>query len=451
MSYIPNVWSSTDLVTAAKMNHIEDGISSALTRAWEIEITTSQWTFDDELDKYKFVASLENIDEATWIDVNLGDSNAYLTAHLYWQTDVDTLVFSTENIPNGTLNVTVAAWGTMEGGSSDSGVVKAEGVYPVYTGELSAINKNSIVCATGGTDLPTSLVNATAFTVITQRKSDTERAQFAFAYGGEKVVMRVMSNGTYGNWFILSGGIADDLVTNDGTIALSAKQGKVLKDSIDALQIAPLALTIPVGQWSQGSDYYYVTINASNVTANSILVPSYDKTGLDNLAGPIWCVPSIGSFTLRTSALPRGEVNVLIQFPGVMGEANYQVLADVYSKSQTYSKTEAVAKADIVNNLTNTSTTAPLSAAMGKALNEKIKSTTVTITTSSAGVSGLLSNSKIVYAIVCNTANVYPMFVPFIGTNGTTYVMVFDYSTTALTKLVNTQLNVTVYYQDLPA
>lgn len=107
--------------------------------------------------------------------------------------------------------------------------------------------------------------------------------------------------------------------------------------------------------------------------------------------------------------------------------------------------------ADVVNNLTSTSTTAPLSAAMGKALNEKIKSTTVTITTSSAGVAGLLSNSKIVYAIVCNSENVYPMFVPFIGTNGTTFVMVFDYSTTALTKLVNTQLNVTVYYQDLPA
>lgn len=106
---------------------------------------------------------------------------------------------------------------------------------------------------------------------------------------------------------------------------------------------------------------------------------------------------------------------------------------------------------DVVNNLTSTATNAPLSAAMGKALNEKIKSATVTIATSSAGVSGLLSKSKIVYAIVCNTANVYPMFVPFIGTNGTTYVMVFDYSTTNLTKLVNTQLNVTVYYQDLPA
>ena len=43
-------------------------------------------------------------------------------------------------------------------------------------------------------------------------------------------------------------------------------------------------------------------------------------------------------------------------------------LSDVYRKSQTYSKTEAVAKADIVNVLNSTLTTAPLSAAQGKAL-----------------------------------------------------------------------------------
>ena len=145
---------------------------------------------------------------------------------------------------------------------------------------------------------------------------------------------------------------------------VTAERMNHIEDGIASLQVAPLALTIPASQWSQESDYYYVTINASNVTANSILVPNYDKTGLDNLAGPIWCVPSTGSFTLRTSALPRGEVNVLIQFPGVMGEANYQVLADVYSTSQ------AVAKADIINNLTSTATDKPLSAAQGKVLNE---------------------------------------------------------------------------------
>lgn len=55
-----------------------------------------------------------------------------------------------------------------------------------------------------------------------------------------------------------------------------------------------------------------------------------------------------------------------------MGEANYQVLADVYSKSQTYSKTEAVAKADVVNNLTSTDPTKVLAAPQGKALNDKI-------------------------------------------------------------------------------
>lgn len=106
--------------------------------------------------------------------------------------------------------------------------------------------------------------------------------------------------------------VIDNLTSTATDLPLSAAKGKELKDSIDALQIAPLALTIPASQWSQGQDDYYVTINASNVTVNSILVPSYDQTGLNNLTGSIWCVPSAGSFTLRTTSLPRGEVNVLI-------------------------------------------------------------------------------------------------------------------------------------------
>lgn len=60
-----------------------------------------------------------------------------------------------------------------------------------------------------------------------------------------------------------------------------------------------------------------------------------------------------------------------------MGEANYQVLADVYSTSQTYSKSEAVAKADVVDNLTSTATDAPLSAAQGKIVNDKLNGLTL--------------------------------------------------------------------------
>ena len=145
------------------------------------------------------------------------------------------------------------------------------------------------------------------------------------------------------------------------------------KVPVSAISPSPLVVAITSGQWSGSGSDYYISVNASNVTADSILVPSYDSTSASNLKGPVWCVPAAGSFTIHTSAVPSGTVNVLVQFPGVMGEANYQVLADVYSKSQTYSKTEAVAKADVVNNLTSTATNQPLSAAQGKAIGDRLQ------------------------------------------------------------------------------
>ena len=96
----------------------------------------------------------------------------------------------------------------------------------------------------------------------------------------------------------------------------------------------PLVLSIPTGQWSGSGNDYYITVTASSVTANSILVPHYDNTSAASLNGPVWCVPAEGSFTVHTSAIPSGTVNIMVQFVGTLGEAQYQVLADVYSKSQ---------------------------------------------------------------------------------------------------------------------
>ena len=139
------------------------------------------------------------------------------------------------------------------------------------------------------------------------------------------------------------------------------------------LQVAPLVVSITTGQWSGSGNDYYITVNASNVTANSIVVPIYDADSRSRLKGPVWCVPAAGSFTIHTSAIPTNTVTILVQIPGTMGEAQYQVLADVYSKSQ------AVAKADIVDNLTSTNTDKPLSANMGKTLNEAIAQSTANL------------------------------------------------------------------------
>ena len=132
--------------------------------------------------------------------------------------------------------------------------------------------------------------------------------------------------------------------------------GRIVKEA------TPLVVSIPSGQWSGSAGDYYISVNASNVTTNSILVPNYDSDSAEYLNGPVWCVPASGSFTIHTSALPSDTVTIMVQFPGTMGEAQYQVLADVYSTSQ------AVAKADIIDTLTSTATDKPLSAAQGKVL-----------------------------------------------------------------------------------
>lgn len=96
----------------------------------------------------------------------------------------------------------------------------------------------------------------------------------------------------------------------------------------------PFVATIPTGQWSGSGSDRYITVQASNVTANSVLVPHYDSASDALLNGPLWCVPANGSFTIHTSAIPSGTVTVMVQLLGTLGEANYQVLADVYSTSQ---------------------------------------------------------------------------------------------------------------------
>ena len=198
-----------------------------------------------------------------------------------------------------------------------------------------------------------------------------------------------------------------------------------LKVAYDDLHVSPLIVSIPSGQWSGSGNDYYFTVSASNVTSNSILVPNYDKTSASYLNGPVWCVPASGSFTVHTTAIPSGTVNILIQFVGIMGEAEYQVLADVYSKSQTYSKSEAVAKADIVDNLTSTDPNKVLAAPQGKALNDKI------------------GNLHCLYAWNTTTINVDIEFAPATNKSATGILVNGNQSVFALLKL-DTAPSVTV-------
>ena len=97
---------------------------------------------------------------------------------------------------------------------------------------------------------------------------------------------------------------------------------------------SPYIATIPTGQWSGSDNDYYITVTASNVTADSFLYPFFDSASEALLNGPVWAVPAAGSFTIHTSAIPSDTVTISVLLAGVVGEAQYQVLADVYSTSQ---------------------------------------------------------------------------------------------------------------------
>ena len=127
------------------------------------------------------------------------------------------------------------------------------------------------------------------------------------------------------------------LQTGD-VFAMEDSSGITRKVDVSRIQPTPLVLSIPTGQWSGSGSDRYITVTASNVTADSVLVPHYDNASAALLNGPVWCVPAAGSFTVHTSAIPSGTVNIMVQFVGTLGEAQYQVLADVYSTSQVDSK-----------------------------------------------------------------------------------------------------------------
>ena len=109
---------------------------------------------------------------------------------------------------------------------------------------------------------------------------------------------------------------------------------KTYKVPRSVLAPAPYIATIPTGQWSGSGSDYYITVTASNVTADAMLYPFYDNASAALLNGPVWVIPAAGSFTIHTSAIPSGTVTISVLLGGIVGEAQYQVLADVYSKSQ---------------------------------------------------------------------------------------------------------------------
>jgi hypothetical protein len=148
-----------------------------------------------------------------------------------------------------------------------------------------------------------------------------------------------------------------------------------LKLVYDKLHVPSVQVQIPTGQWSGSSTRTY-TVNATNVTADTIIDWAMDSS-INYLTSDLTVTPGSGTIQFSTTSIPSGTINVTLFFPGVKGEVVIQALADVYSKSQVDTLLAAkVSTSNIVNNLTSTSTNAPLSANMGKALKDLIEQST---------------------------------------------------------------------------
>lgn len=106
MAYIRTNWTSNDLITAEKLNHMEDGIIAIGPRRWLIEIETTDWTSG------KYTAALDNIDLATYIDVTIESGFNNINTEIEWETKNGVIEFSTETIPSNTISLNVVAWGT---------------------------------------------------------------------------------------------------------------------------------------------------------------------------------------------------------------------------------------------------------------------------------------------------------------------------------------------------
>ena len=123
-------------------------------------------------------------------------------------------------------------------------------------------------------------------------------------------------------------------VAQTDDLAIDVPGGRTYRVPRSVLAPAPFQTTIPTGQWSGSGSDRYITVTASNVTADAMLYPFYDNASAALLNGPVWVIPADGSFTIHTSAIPSGTVTISVLLAGIVGEAQYQVLADVYSRAQ---------------------------------------------------------------------------------------------------------------------
>lgn len=120
-------------------------------------------------------------------------------------------------------------------------------------------------------------------------------------------------NGTWGEG-LSPNDIANDLTTETAGKVLDARQGKVLKDAVDAMVTSTLRtipFSIPVASWALSGGYYTATVVSAFITASSKELVTYDGSLRTAFKGDMNVEKTNGggSLTFTTNRLPVGPVN----------------------------------------------------------------------------------------------------------------------------------------------
>ena len=118
-----------------------------------------------------------------------------------------------------------------------------------------------------------------------------------------------------------------------GTEEVALKDGATMKRvALSLLRPPSSSISITTGQWS-GSGPYTYSASVTNVTASTLIEASMDDS-IQYLTADLTITSGEGTLTFTTSSKPTGTIKVTVFYPGIYGNVETQVLADVYSKSQ---------------------------------------------------------------------------------------------------------------------
>lgn len=222
----------------------------------------------------------------------------------------------------------------------------------------------------------------------------------------------------------------------EGTPVNATNMNKI-ENAIEDLQGKAYKISLPVSSWTGSGPYTYV-YPATGMTSDTTIDYTIDST-IDNLNGDLTITTGVGTITFSTPSLPSGTVTVTVMAVGV--DADIQLID---WSSYCYSKDQAVAKADIINNLTSTATNKPLSANMGKELNGKAtKKMSVSGTTTSTGALLVNIPSGGIVVAIDVTSEVGKIALKRSGS----YIHIYNPGNTGLEPFANAEVSVDIYYQ----